>query len=404
MKNISSLIYWLLFWFVALFILCLPFHYQLLPSIWQTLQPLLVPIVAYVGKILGMVTSTQNLHFFSDSIGLYLQTGVLFLLAIPLAIGSFWLDKKQNLYPKMRFVLERMMAYYLALQLLKYGCSKIFKHQFYLPEPNILYTPLGNLSKDILYWSTIGTSYTYTVFAGLIEILPALLLLFKRTRLLGAIIAFGVLLNVWMINIGFNITVKLYAAFLLGLSFLLIVPHLAKLYHFFIHQKLLETPPVNRFINSKRQLLIYTIAKFFIIGCLLIESLFLYFNTPNFNDDTAARPFLHGAYQVQVFSLNGDTISSSINNKKRWNKLFIHRKGYLIRQTMEGAMQDYELKYDLSKQQLLLRDYGGNKTTLDYSYASRDSLLLLNGNLFGEVLRIQAKQLNWEGLPVFREE
>ena len=41
------------------------------------------------------------------------------------------------------------VAWFLALQLLQYGFDKVFKHQFYLPEPNTLYTPLGLLPPDL---------------------------------------------------------------------------------------------------------------------------------------------------------------------------------------------------------------------------------------------------------------
>ena len=103
----------------------------------------------------------------------------------------------------------------LAFFLLRYGFDKLFKHQFYLPEPNTLYTPVGLLSKDILFWTSMGTSHSYNVFMGLIEIIPAFLLFFKRTRMLGGLISFAVLLNVLMINIGFDITVKILSSFLL---------------------------------------------------------------------------------------------------------------------------------------------------------------------------------------------
>ena len=44
----------------------------------------------------------------------------------------------------------------------------------------------------------MGTSRIYNIFMGIIEIIPAVLLLHKRTRFLGGLIAFVVLTNVFL--------------------------------------------------------------------------------------------------------------------------------------------------------------------------------------------------------------
>src|SRR4029077_19764906 len=81
---------------------------------------------------------------------------------------------------------------------------------------------------------TIGSSYTYTVVAGIFEILPAVLLLFRRTRIIGAIIATAVMTNVVLINFGFDISVKLFSCFLLLLCVIVASPGLKKLFDLFI--------------------------------------------------------------------------------------------------------------------------------------------------------------------------
>src|SRR5205085_9499653 len=112
-------------------------------------------------------------------------------------------------------IIYQLFIYYLCLQLLKYGVDKIFKNQFYLPEPNTLFTPAGMLDKDILYWSTMGTSYGYNIFLGSLEIAAALFILIKRTRLIGLLLSLGILINVTEVNFGFDISVKLFSLFLL---------------------------------------------------------------------------------------------------------------------------------------------------------------------------------------------
>jgi len=173
----------------------------------------------------------QRIDFSSDTVGLNI------LLWLLLAI-SFFVVLLLNVFKvnssKIIPFFKSLSAYYVAAILLKYGFDKIFKQQFYLPEPNILYTNFGNLTKDILYWSTIGTSYTYSLVTGIIEVLTAILILVKRTRIFGFCLAIGVLVNILLINFSFDISVKTFTAFLLGVVVFNVYPYLEIIYAFFL--------------------------------------------------------------------------------------------------------------------------------------------------------------------------
>ena len=171
----------------------------------------------------------------SDSTSFYILFFILFGLAFLLRIGllftPFW---KQYQEAIIHFI-QLTLVYYLSVIMLKYGFSKVFKAQFYLPEPNTLYTPLGLLDKDILFWSTMGVSHSYNVFMGLLEVIPALMLLYHKTRKLGLLILSGVLTHVMWINFSFDISVKLFSLLLLFITILLLnMSHLRNIFNFFI--------------------------------------------------------------------------------------------------------------------------------------------------------------------------
>jgi hypothetical protein len=93
-----------------------------------------------------------------------------------------------------------------------------------LPEPNLLFTPLGQLDKDILYWSTMGSSYGYNLFLGCTELLTGVLLFFRKTRAIGALAAVFICANIVAVNFSFDISVKLLSSFLLLLSLFIAIP------------------------------------------------------------------------------------------------------------------------------------------------------------------------------------
>src|SRR5690606_32504672 len=106
----------------------------------------------------------------SDSISTYYLAGIVLIISILISVFQHIFDFiKQE---KLDQLLYTFIAYILSYFLLKYGIDKLLLHQFYTPEPNILFTPVGALSKDILFWSTMGTSKLYNIFMGMIEIIP----------------------------------------------------------------------------------------------------------------------------------------------------------------------------------------------------------------------------------------
>ena len=354
------------------------------------------------GSILKQIAFSINTEivlfdFSSDSKGLYFLLSFLAILSViltPFLLRFF----SQNQLEKFKTYIVLIATYYFAVILMKYGFDKVFKAQFYLPEPNILYTPFGNLDKDILFWSTMGTSYSYNLFMGFMEIIPAILILFNRTRQIGLLISLGVLINVLAINLSFDISVKLFSAFLILINLYLLIPTLGILWNLFILNSVIRLKiQFNFSIPKSTKIIIKTI----VICLLLLESLFPYLNSGNFNDDISKRPFLHGAYVVQEFNQNGIILNTRNSPVKR---LFFHRDGYLIFQNQQDEMTDYKLEINPIKNTFILTDYELNKTTISYSYSKRDCLLKLSSTKYGDTLLIKTKTINWQKLPALQKQ
>ncbi len=282
-------------------------------------------------------------------------------------------------------------AYILSFFLFVYGFNKVFKLQFYIPEPNTLYTPLGQLSKDILFWSSMGSSHSYNLFMGLVEIIPALLLLFRRTRMLGAVISFTVLLNVLMINFGFDISVKILSSFLLFLSLVILVPYAKKLFSFFFQvNNKVPRSTLSFEVEKTKKLIIF---KSCIICCILFETLFTYFNTNNFNDNMQNRPLFHGAYEV----LNAPNSTSQFGNLQQIKRIFMHRKGFFIIQFQDDKMKDFQMKTNTLT------------NTIDVYTVNKKMTLKITPteiiwNEKNAPVHLPIKKLNWEKLPLLRDE
>ncbi len=341
----------------------------------------------------------NNPEISSDSTSLYIWIVCLFILSIFIFSFKIFIPKNQPWANKLVFASRIIFIYYISLQLMKYGFDKIFKAQFYLPEPNILYSPFGELDKDILFWSTMGVSRPYNIFMGLLEIIPACLLLFKKTRTLGLLISIPVLINIIAINFSFDISVKIYSVFLFCLTLVSISPQLNSFYHFFIQGKESKLT-IEKLQLSKNKSLQFGI-KIFIIGIIFSEALFPHVYAWNFNDDKQKRPYLHGAYEVEKTTSEIDSLTSEFPPIKRF---FIHRKGYLIFQNSNDEMQDYKLDIDTINKEFILTDYQLNKTTIPYDFNEQDSILSLQFSHGINKFTLKGKYLNWKNLPALQND
>ena len=158
--------------------------------------------------------SKDDMLIFSDSEGFFLIITILLIVSML----TFILFRK--LIRQHEAQIFETLHYFLLVCVfiifLKYGLDKIMLLQFPAPESNLMFTELGNLDKDILFWTTMGTSQLFNWLTGGIEVIASLFLIFKRTRRLGLIILLLSTIYIVILNFSFNIGVKLFSLILLG--------------------------------------------------------------------------------------------------------------------------------------------------------------------------------------------
>ena len=121
--------------FFAFFcVLFIPFPFNII-----TVQ---VSITDFIfGKLIGTIASTvfgktlSDTRVYSDTVSMYILVLVLFIFAILVSVVLLKIKKWRLYREKVLSFFYSLFVFYLALQLLKYGVDKIFKNQFYLPEP-----------------------------------------------------------------------------------------------------------------------------------------------------------------------------------------------------------------------------------------------------------------------------
>jgi len=123
-------------------------------------------------------------------------------------------------------ILERVCRYYVCIFLLLYGVGKLAGGQFYrrgqLPE-GVANTTLGEALPFDLAWTFMGYSGAYIAFVGISQVIGALLLLNRRTSLLGVTILIPIMLNIVVFDIVFLDTYGALASAVIYLLLLLLI-------------------------------------------------------------------------------------------------------------------------------------------------------------------------------------
>lgn len=323
---------------------------------------------------------SEKVEFSSDSLALNILLFILFFVSI--LISTF--IKKQKIIA----FFKSIFVFYLIYILLKYGVDKLMGTQFYTPEPNILYSTFGNLDKDILFWSVTGLSKTYCFITGIVEIFTAVLLFYRRTRLVGLIFSVFIFTQILMINLSFDISVKTYSSFLLCMVLFLLLPYLKPLRNVLILEKK-ESLKIFHVLFVKNTFLNQWI-QFSLLGVFMVLVCYPYWiNNLNQKD------FLHGAYEITESIYKNDTIPVT---KFPYKRAFFHKDQFFILQKNDDQMLDFHYEIDSKNQQILLMDYHKNEFLIHYNFYENNLELYF----VADSLKLKAKTLNWNKLPALQ--
>jgi hypothetical protein len=238
-------------------------------------------------------------------------------------------DRKRERYDRAAFWLRMAVRYYIAAAALSYGIIKLYALQMPFPSLSLLSTPLGDLLPMRFSWVFIGYSVPYEFFSGTMETIAGLLLLYRRTVTAGLFAATGAFMNVVMINLAYDVPVKLFASHLLfGCLFLLALDSKRLLRFLVLNQPTPATAAYEPAFSKTWQRWGAIAVKVFLVYTIL----YIPFMSTRQRYAAAAAPqpqgpLPSGVYDVRQYVVNHDTIPVSSTDTLRWRDLIIDNAG-----------------------------------------------------------------------------
>ncbi|MEM8680878.1 MAG: hypothetical protein AAGF97_16130 [Planctomycetota bacterium] len=316
------------------------------------------PIIGWLGRVL--TGEAPSFEFTGSGDGLASYLGVLLNVGVAAAISLVWWlwRRSQPVSPRVADACRVLLRYYLAWIMLSYGFAKVFPLQFPAMGPDRLLQPYGDSSPMGLLWTFMGASPGYQMFAGAAEVLGGVLLFFRRTTLLGALVVVAVMTNVFAMNMCFDVPVKLYSFHYLLFAVILSLPDLPRLVGLLIANAPTAPRDLRPFwFGSRRWRRILSVAKFVLVAALLGTNLQSSVQRMRTAGPWASPDDLRGIYRVESFEVSGsDPDAATIADEVRWVRVGINPPWVATVQRADGTATRLRLQVDHEASTLALFD------------------------------------------------
>jgi hypothetical protein len=369
---------------------------NLLSSLFQAYADLWNTMINYAGSTLFGFADGVSSQATGSGDKAYDWIQIFLSICITLVAGTIWsiLDRKRKSYSRLWRWFYLLLTYTLAYWMFVYGIIKVFGGQFSAPPLSRLLETFGESSPMRIMWTFMGASETYVHFCGWSETIAGTLLLFRRTRTIGGLAAAGVMLNVFMMNMSYDVPVKLFSFTLMLAGLYIALVDGRRLLNVFLLNKpapALEWKPM--FETQWKNYLLMAI-QFMVIGNILYSMLVGRLGTST----SSERPEIYGIHDVDTFILNGDTLAPLLTDQKRWKKVFVDvpfygRQTFGIKMMNDQVIQ-YTANLDEEKDLITLTIPSDTLQIHQLHYEFDGSQIVLNGVILGDSIQAVGSYFN----------
>ena len=320
------------------------------------------------------------------------------MLAVALLVTALWsvLDRNRPNYATAYKWFRLFIRFALAGQMLRYGWEKAVPLQMPFPDLYTLMEPYGNLSPMGVLWASIGASPAYEIFAGCAEILGGILLILPRTTMLGALVCLADMTQVFMLNMTYDVPVKLFSFHLILRSLFLLAPDIRRLLDLFFFNRpvqpsrqfpLFATPRANRI----------AVAAQLVFGVALIGSN-AYGSWTGWHQYGGGRPksALYGIWNVEQLTRDGQSRPPLLSENDRWRRVIFQSPTRAAFQKMDESFVRYGAAIDTRNNTLKLTKDSDQNWAASFTYTRpAPDRLVLEGEIDGHNEKMELQLVNF---------
>jgi len=253
------------------------------------------------------------------------------IVAVLAGIGSvIWSKsslKNQN-YDNLYYWLRVVVRYRLAIGILAYGFIKLFPLQSPFPSISNLNTSYGDFTDWKIFSMSLGIVPNYESFLGAVEVIAGLLLLFRKTATIGALIIIVFTGNVFISNLAYSGGEYVYSFYLI--SFALFVLHFdaIRIYNLISLERPTEPNKFKPVFEGSRKTARLVLKSFIIFFFVFLYGFKTYSGSHHDGYQfprTKGLSKASGIYNVSEFRINNKTLPYSATDSVRWKDVVFEK-------------------------------------------------------------------------------
>lgn len=236
----------------------------------------------------------------------------------------------------------------------------------------------------------MGFSKTYTIFAGFCETIAGVFLLFRKTRNLGAFIATGVMMNVFMLNMSYDVPVKLFSFQLILIGVYLISLDRERILAFFIFNKPVA-PDTKEYpvVRSKRGKQVLLGIQFLFIGFVIYNQISDGLSGQKQYGSKREKSALYGVYDISSFILNQEIRPPMLTDTLRWKRVLFDYPTFSTVIFMDDRIKRFDTKIDTIAQTVIFSPGGDSINNYEFNYIQADNSLRMEGIMRDDTLELR---------------
>ncbi|MEC3914678.1 DoxX family protein [Nocardia sp. CDC160] len=359
--------------------------------------------------VFGTEVAPLRKSYSGDQAPLWVLIFCVFTAAVVITVVWSILDRRRGSYVRLHAWFLTFIRLCLGGQMLLYGTAKLIPLQMPRPTLITLLQPYGDFSPTAVLWNQVGSAPVYEMLLGTAEVLGGLLLFVPRTATVGAMLSLISLLQVFVLNMTFDVPVKLLSFHLVLMCLFVLAPQARRLANLLVLERPsapVTQPPLFRGgrANGLIGLACAALGIWVLVGAVQMA-----LEGYRVQGDGVAEPPLYGIWEVTDFTLDGKALPPLTTDENRWRRLVFDTRKAAV-QKMDDSMVPAVASVDIEAGTVTLSSPPQTETappsglpsfsyTLAYQRAATDRLTL-HGDLDGRPVEVALRQVNPDSFPL----
>ncbi|HWY02974.1 MAG TPA: hypothetical protein VNX60_04840 [Candidatus Acidoferrum sp.] len=321
-----------------------------------------------------------------------------FCLLVSAAVATgIWsvLDRGRENYVTLYKWFRLFIRFALASQLIVYGMDKVIPLQMPFPFLTRLVEPFRDFSPMGVLWASVGASPAYEIFAGSAEMLGGILLIFPRTMLLGALVSLADMIQVFMLNMTYDVPVKLFAFHLILMATFLLAPDFRRLADFFVRNRTVAPSPQPELFHTRCGNRMALAAQIMLGVWMLGMNAYSGWSAWHTYGGGRPKSPLYGIWSVDELLIDSQARSPLLTDYDRWRRAIFDFPDTMSFQRMDDSFARYRVAINDQDKTIVFAKDGDKSWKANFTFQrTAVDRLILDGNMDSHQIHMQLQMMD----------